>query len=373
MPRFAAFSFICAAVCMTAFPATAQIDLTISGYTKNYLGWMSQDDSAAATEENNFDMLRRSNLKFTAEGTADNGLVYGFYTELFVDGGDDANTIDESYLYLKSNMGKIIAGSENGAAYLLQVGAPGADPATLDGKKQHIQPVNYAITTTPAIGTTLFGGGVDYDNDITGKSEKITYFSPNWNGLQFGLSYTFEVGDPQSASGLVGFTTDDQEDDLGEAYEAAVRWEVPVNNMKLKLGAGYAHIEREAETTVPAVFDDSTEWNVAVDADIGAFGIGVVYTEQDNGQEVLDKDETIVVGVDYTTGPYTFGASWFNNDTNLLGVASEVETNRYMAGVTYKVADGLNFHASAMQIEHEVENAADVEATAVLTGFVLSF
>ncbi len=382
-----------------AAPAMAQIDVTVGGHTKNYVGWLDQDDSPAATEENSFDMLRESELHINAEGTADNGMVYGFHLEMEVDGGDDSNTVEESYLYLASNMGRVNLGSEDGANYLLQVAAPSAD-SNIDGIRQYIQPVNYGIASGNAAFTNYLTGtvaaagaagqvplaamgaatdGWDYDNDITGKDEKITYLSPVWNGFQFGLSYTPEVagdpnGDVNSASGLVGFTTRDSDNGWDQAYEGAVRYEGTFNNVGFAVGAGYTHVEVE-ETTVPNVLDDFQEWNVGADLDIGAFGIGAIWTENNNGLEAGDEDRTIVLGVDYTTGPFQLGASYYDRDDEQGLANGEFETTRYTGGVIYTAAPGLSFRGSISHIEHESPTAgvSDVEATSVLGGVQLNF
>lgn len=376
---------VCGLVLASAPAAQAQIDVTVGGHTKNYIGWMDQD-TTAATDERSFDMVRESELHFNAEGIADNGLVYGFHAELEVDGGDSSQ-VEESYLYLSSNWGRVNAGSENGAAYLLQVAAPSAD-SNIDGIRQYIQPVNYTIATpagTAAVATaaatpgaaSIAGAfeGFDYDNDLSGYDEKLTYLSPVWNGFQFGVSYTPEVGDTNSAPGLTGFNADDTEDDFGEAYEGAIRYEGTFNNVGFAIGAGYTHVEIEEETTVPAVFDDYKEWNVGLDLDIGPFGIGAIYTENNNGTEVGDEDQTYVVGIDYTTGPFQLGASAYFRDDEAGSATTEVDTDRYTGGVIYTAAPGLTFRGSISYIEHELDGSAvaDTEATSVLGGVQFNF
>lgn len=372
-------STVAAGVVFAAAPAMAQIDVTVGGHTKNYVGWMDQDEATgAANEVTSFDMLRESEIHFNAEGTADNGLTYGFHVETEMDAGDDANTVEESYLYLASNLGRVNLGSEDGANYLLQVAAPSAD-SNIDGIRSYIQPVNYAVASANGAFTTYLNGlgpvdGFDYDNDITGVDEKITYLSPVWNGFQFGLSYTPEVGDANSASGLAGFNLNNTDNDLEEAYEGAVRYEGNFNNIGFAVGAGYTQAER-TETTVPAALDDFTEWNVGADFDIGAFGVGAVYTTNNNGTEAGDSDDTIVVGVDYTTGPFQLGASYYTRDDENGLATGEFETDRYSAGVTYTAAPGLSFRGSINHIEHESPTAGvgDVEATSLLGGVQLNF
>lgn len=368
-------------VAFAAAPAMAQVDVTVGGHTKNYIGYLSQDDTAAATEERNFDMLRESELHFNAEGTADNGLTYGFHVESEVD-GVDGFAVEESYLYLSSNLGRVNLGSEDGAAYLLQVAAPSAD-ANIDGLRQYIQPVNYGITSLAggAFATTVAAGsngngGLDYDNDLSAQDEKITYLSPNWSGFQFGLSYTPETVD-DVGTGLGGFNTDNTEDNLGSAYEAAVRYEGTFNNIGFALGAGYSTIDIEENIVAPGAVDDPEEWNIGADFDIGAFGIGAVWTEQDNVNSANNTEsETFVLGGDYTTGPFQFGVSYLNNDfDNAGGVAGDVETDRYTGGVVYTVTQGLTLRGSISFVDHETGGAgvADVDATSVLGGVQFNF
>ena len=365
-------------VAFAAAPAMAQIDLTVGGHTKNYVGWLSQD-TAPTTDERNFDITRETELHVNAEGTADNGLVYGFHLEMNVDGGNGGTIPEESYLYLASNMGRVNVGSEDGAAYLLQVAAPSAD-SNIDGIRQYIQPVNYSIASANTAFTTYLNttvntaDGFDYDNDFAGQAnEKLTYLSPVWSGFQFGLSYTPDRDSAlNSGPAREGFAQDDQANTYGEVYEGAVRYEGTFNNVGFALGAGYTKGMLEQDT---AALDDYKEWNVGADFNIGAFGVGGVWTENNNGTDAGDQDRTFVVGVDYTTGPFQLGASYYDKDDENGLAAGEYETARYTGGVIYTAAPGLSFRGSISHISHESPTAgvSDVDATSVLGGIQLNF
>ena len=370
-----------AGVMLAAAPAMAQIDVTVGGHTKNYIGWIDQDE-AAGQDTRSVDILRESELHFNAEGTADNGLTYGFHVEMEVDGGDSGTTLEESYLYLSSNMGRVNVGSEDGAAYLLQVAAPSAD-SNIDGIRQYINPVNYttmgasgtaarnaAIRAASVNGTTF--DGFDYDNDQTGFSEKLTYLSPVWNGFQFGASYTPDVSnDNGSSTGLMGFNADNttMTSSFNDAWEGAARYEGTFNNVGFALGGGYTHLNNN-DATVGA--DDLQEWNVGADFDIGAFGLGAVYTTNNGAANSNGDSDTWVVGADYTTGPFQLGASYFNNNTE-TGAASDVDTDRYTGGVIYTAAPGLSFRGSVSHIKHDATGQTDTDATSVLGGVQLNF
>ena len=331
-------------VSAVAAPAMAQVDVTVGGHTKNYVGWLSQDD----VDERNFDMLTESEVHFNAEGTADNGLTYGFHVETEAD-GEDGFDVEESYLYLASSLGRVNLGSEDGANYLLQVAAPSAD-ANIDGLRQYINPV-------------IGQGETDYANDVTGQEEKITYLSPNWSGFQFGLSYTPEIGD--NGAGVGGFNTDDVVSDLGNAYEGSLRYEGTFNNIGFAVGAGYTHADVEEEA---AGDDDVDQWNVGADFDIGAFGVGAAYTETEGGVAAADaEEETMVIGADYTTGPFQFGASYLNQEDE-----GDDETDRYTGGVVYTLTQGLTLRGSISYSDLETAGG-DTDATSVLGGVQFNF
>ena len=370
-----------AGLVLASAPAQAQMELTIGGHSKNYVGYLDQD-TTATTEERNVDMQRETELHFNGESTLDNGLTFGFQIETEMDAGDEADTIEESYIYMSGTWGRVNAGSENGAAYLLQVSAPSAD-SNIDGIRQYINPVVYgAISPINAAVTASWAGGspagitdadgFDYDNDITGVSEKITYLSPNWNGFQVGASYTFDVGDNNSANNnTTGFNVDDAANTFGDAWEAAIRYEGVFSNFGYAVGAGYTTVELEAPGGAGQNTDDMTEWNVGIDVDSGPFGLGLVYTEGDDGTAQREEVTTWVAGIDYTTGPFKFGASYFNRDDETAGV-SDLETERYTGGVIYTDGPGLSFRGSVSQIEHEV-GTVDADATSVMGGVQINF
>lgn len=369
-----------AGLLLASAPAQAQMELTIGGHSKNYVGYLSQD-TLPGVDERNVDMIRETELHFNGESTLDNGLTFGFQVETEVDGGDDSNTIEESYIYMSGTWGRVNAGSENGAAYLLQVAAPSAD-SNIDGIRQYINPVNYAAAVAPvnsfAVANAWAGrtngtsdvDGFDYDNDLTGTSEKITYLTPNYNGFQAGASYTFDTADNGSVTPVgSGFNTSNVNATTGDAWEIAARYEGVVSNFGYAFGAGYTTVNLDNPA---AGIDDLSEWNVGLDVDSGPFGIGAVYTEGDNGQVNGSDVDTYVVGVDYTTGPFKFGASYLNQDDELGVIGSDLETDRITGGVIYTAGPGLSFRGSVSNIQTDL-GAASADATSVMGGVQINF
>ncbi|MAE51579.1 MAG: porin [Micavibrio sp.] len=355
---------------MSSTAAHAEVDLDIGGYFKGYGAYVSQDE-ALNTDVKDVDFIRDTEIHFTGETTLDNGLTVGFHTEATTDGGDNFG-IDETYAYFSGSWGRVNFGDEDGAAYLLQVSAPAADE-NIDGIRQFVQPVNYGALP----GAAVIGTGMDYDMDPSRKSTKLTYLTPILNGFQAGLTYS---PDTDRAAGLNGVGTDDQEDIVEETYEASVRYEGQFNNVGVILGAGYSHGEIGSDNPLVAGAgglgtntEDRKVWNVGADFDIGPFGIGAIYKDDNAGLEGAgnDDEETWVVGVDYTTGPFKLGASYFDQD-NTFGTAN-IDTKRYSGGVTYTYGPGMTFRGSVGQIEHDYANANDDDATYVTLGTQINF
>lgn len=355
-----------------ATPAAAQVQLELGGYFKGYGAYVDQDETAN-NEVNDLDIIRDTEVHFGGETTLDNGLTVGAHIEAEADGGD-AFGVDESYVYFSGGWGRTNFGDEDGAAYLLQVEAPSAD-SNIDGLRQYVQPVNYAIL--PGIANGAFAAnGLDYDHDVSGKNSKVTYLTPILNGFQGGLSFS---PDTDAADDFEGIGRDDQNNTFGETYEAGVRYEGQFNNVGMILGAGYSHTELEANDGT-SFTDDRQAWNVGADFDIGPFGIGASYSEDNNGEADLDgvaggantdDEETIVVGVDYTTGPFKLGASYMNKE-NTLGTDG-LETDRYSGGVTYTYGPGMTFRGSVGHVEHDPSGASEADATYVTLGTQINF
>lgn len=333
------------ALTLAVSPAFAADDsgvkLGLGGHFKGYVNY-SDEDSAKAV-----DFLRDTEVHFGGETTLDNGLTVGAHIEATADGADGFG-VDESYVYFAGSWGRVNAGREDGAAYLLQVAAPSADD-NIDGIRQFINPVSF-----------LGDVSVDYANDYAKSADKITYLSPVFSGFQAGVSYATEDGpatsggNRSSASGVAS-----------DVMEGAVRYEGMVGSVGLIAGAGY--------TT--AGDNDFDQWNTGVDLDIGAFGLGAVYTTAEEGDAEVD---TWAIGTDYTTGPFKLGASYLNadGDASVSGLNVSGDLDRYAAGVVYSYGPGMTFRGSVGYTDVDASAGAftgSEDATTVTIGTQVNF
>ena len=358
-------------VAFVAAPAQAEVSLNLGGHFKGYVTFHNQD-TATGVDERSFDMIRETEVHFTGETTLDNGLTVGFHIEAEADGGNSFD-VEESYAYFAGNWGRLNVGAEDGAAYLLQVAAPAAD-TNIDGIRQYVNPVNYAAGVVPAGWAALAGGATnfDYAQDVTGYADKLTYITPVFNGFQAAVSYSFDLAAGVNNNGYAnsfGVRWENQTG-FGDAYEAAVRYEGNFNAVRLTLGAGYTHAEREA----PAVGEDDRQaWNVGANLGFGPFNVGLTYKDDDNGLKGSNDTKIWVLGADYTTGPWVLGASYYDREDEQGTGVADVDTKRYSAGVTYTYGPGMTFRGSVHHIEHSTSGVGDFDATSVLLGTQINF
>lgn len=323
-----------AAVMAIASPAFAQeetgVKLDLGGHFKGYGVYVDSDTNGLRET----DIIRETEVHFSGETTLDNGLTVGAHIEATADAGDSF-AIDESYAYFSGSWGRVNFGAEDGAAFLLQVAAPSAD-SNYDGVRQFVNP---------------FGDidSLDYAQDVSGKSDKLTYLTPVFSGFQAGVSWTPKSGDSR---GLNGVSSDTGSEDT---VDVAVRYEGKFDSVDVNAGAGYTNYEG----------DDA--WNVGLDLGLGAWGLGAVYTTEDTAN-TNDSTDTYVVGADYTTGPFTLGASYLNKDVE----STDTNTDRYTGGVVYSYGPGMTFRGS---VSYVAEDAAgtDTDGTAVLLGTQINF
>lgn len=245
------------------------------------------------------------------------------------------------------------------------------------------------------------GSRFDYDNALSGFNNKITYMTPVFSGFQAGVSYTPEIGASRdfanndddgalraAASGALLATQ------YGDVWDLAARYEGTLGEVGLAVGGNWSHAELEYDDGQPvfytdvdgvggftpgdvsiATLDDREVWNVGVDFNWRAFGIGAAYTEDDNGVSGDEfETETWVVGADYTTGPFKLGASYLDHTQNIA--SAEMDAERWTGGVVYTYGPGMTFRGSVSFIDHEEGvgyAGSSADATSVVLGTQIDF
>lgn len=364
-------------------PAHAEVKLGLGGFFRGYGVWADSD----VDNLHELDLRRDSEIHVSGETVLDNGLTVGFHTEQKLGG---TTSTDEAYGYFSGPWGRVNLGSEDGAAYLLQVGAPSAD-SNVDGLRTYIQGVTAADaiftagTGLPGLTAANVGNAVfDYDqvsDPTAANTERLTYLTPKFEGFQAGLSYAPKQG--QSSVGTAVMTTDTDLGQYENIWDVSARWDGEFQGFGISVGGGYSNAGLEQddalvlgaanEDSAPVLVDGLTQWNAGLNLTWNSFSLGGSYlraeTENqdafDAGDNAAVSDtlanldvmrETWVIGGAWENGPFHAGVSYLNQNTSRDGAGAtadggeikevDAEVEKFTVGGGYTYGPGMTFRGA---------------------------
>lgn len=369
-----------------ATPAKAELKLDLGGYFSGYGVFTDNNEATinagygataagagSATSLRQFDFRRDTEVHVMGETTLDNGLTVGFQTEQALGG---ATVTDEAYAYGQGGWGRINLGSEDGAAYLLQVAAPGADSNT-DGLRTYIQalaPITNQTVFYRSVGdgsgydqevltlstldasTGAFGSGgvLDYDHqsDPTAtNTDRISYLTPKFNGFQGGVSFAPEQGQNAVGNNVAAPTADNnvaaafdrsasalnavgnggatQYEDI---WEAAVRWDGEFQGFGISAGGGFSTADLESAAVITAqaatangdfgLTDGVESWNAGASVTWSGFSLGGSWLHSEQGVTANIEDNGTAIAVrsgDVERETWVVGLGWDNGPWHVGG------------------------------------------------------
>lgn len=370
---------------LLAMPAQAELNLDLGGHFRGYGAFTDVD--AAGTQD--FELRRDTEVHFTGEATSDNGLTVGVHYEAMV--GGDLIT-DEAYAYFAGNWGRFNLGSEDGAAYLLQVAAPSGD-SNVDGLRTNIQTITatglaangaflnngtYTGTFADRFATGASGAGatnvngarvLDYDHADFQDTDRLTYLTPKFSGFQGGVSYAPQSGQRLTGNGTAATATDTA-DEFENLWEVAARWDGEFEGFGMSAGAGYS----TAETQVAGLLDgDLDTWNAGLNVAFQGFSVGGAYTttEADLAAAATLESDTWVVGAAWDNGPYHVGVSYLDQTVEETATA-DVDSDRWAIGAGYTYGPGMSFRGGVTNGNVD-DGATDEDFTQVTVGTDIQF
>ena len=257
------------------------IQVSVGGYWGEFVSYTTQDDRGSTTSQvanatsgklTQFDEWSDKEIHFNGRTTLDNGLTLGFRLEL--EGNTDAtDQIDETFMFIEGRFGRMELGSLNNVQYRMGYNAPEAQtrPWSNEG---NIFNVLANPTGSPAfdsmLGTTR---SRFFDND----SEKINYYTPRFEGFQFGVSYI-----PNSAQDRNGGP-----DPISNAYSRG--WAAAANFVRtfgafdIAASGGYMRWQGP-ELTPTTSAPNPDQWNVGLQLGYAGFKVGGSYGKIKDGR-----------------------------------------------------------------------------------------
>jgi predicted porin len=329
-------------------------------------------------------------IVFTPSVTLDNGLTFGINVQMEAQNeGGGADGIDESYVTISGDtLGRIVIGGENSAGYASMVGAPSVGSLAIQSASvSTVSPI--AHTFRSAAGSAFTE--VASNND----AQRISYFTPSFNGLTLGVSYAPDAD--TNASNALG-TNRNAADSLTDVFDLGLNYSQSFGTVDLTVGARYGVGSRQGGTTDPdfqvdpdtsAIVDegstavtggDPETWGIGMQLGFGAFTVGGHYAENDADDATNEgNEEGWGLGATYDiAGPWSVGLEGFQGRTTNDQAAGEPDSeyNAYKLAGSRSLGTGVSWDVYAIYAENKnVDGTAgdDRDATIIGTSINLSF
>ncbi len=389
------FYYSTAILALTAFQtANAQEwDLAVHGYFNQHTGYASNDFDAGSAavlyngyrERGDYDeaiFYTDAEIHFTPSITLDNGLTFGVNIQLEADNnmGDD---IDESYMEIKGDrFGKLVLGSENSAGYKMMVAAPSVTSMPIDSP---------SISAYVPFSGVYSGGfreaGLSSATEVAGNNDaqRITYFSPSFNGFMVGVSYAPTGKFTNGAVANGGSRNNgvfDRKESLNDIVDIAASYTQTFGDFDVAIAGRYGfsswgkNVDRDGGGNK---IDDPTTWGVGAQFGYMGFTIGGSYAENDNGVKGGEGDST-----GWSVGmSYEFQNPWSVEAVTYQGKADNgPEKEKYQAyriGASRDLGPGVDFDLYGLYVKADNGYSsgsrmdADVEGWGLGTAINLSF
>lgn len=354
-----------------AAPAASGLSVNVGGFIDFQAGFADQD-SAYEVGANSRDAKFQNDteIHFSVEGLADNGLKYGAVIELNADVSADADAdggnADKTYLFLESDAGRVEMGANSPVTTTMGVSAATIARATGGVDGDFYDFINLTggnfITTQELPAAEAAEGGVRED------ANKISYYSPVFSGFQLGVSYTPDEGDSGTVAGATGSLNGDAENvfDLGLSYAGDFDG----------FGVSAAAIGEFGESEAAGI-EDTAAWSFGLALDYMGFSVAGSYTDwADSGLatgSTEDSQSSWTLGAAYETGPFGVSVTYLDSEGS-NGVASQ-EFQNLVVGADYTLAPGLvpYVEVSFFDTDDNVAGTADNDGSVILVGTELSF
>jgi len=333
--------------------ASDGVKLSLGGFMRSYYGMTFDDDSDGESgHDRSLDGVGTDGeVYFLGDVTLDNGITVGTRIELEAEEDDDQ--IDAAYVYFKGGFGDIRIGSLDGAASAMYMLPPGSS-------------ANFGPYSPNTIGSVASPGF--FDPSAVGKAQKIVYYSPNWSGFSFGVSYTpnsntedYNGDDDAQAT----FHPSRDANSLNHEAQLGLHYDFEGDGWGLALGGAVTYsgdIEEHGDS-------DRTGYNVGANLSFGGLTVGAAFTYLDRDRFADSDDENsadlwvVGAGLSYNVDAWTVGAGWAHlesdDDSNTAG---DQDATLDRVGVTgsYAMGPGIDLDAGIFYSWVDADEGASV-------------
>ena len=341
--------------------AAGPIALKLGGYFTALAVHSSQDDGAGQPAANTHNMMltREAEVSFSGSTTLDNGVSAGVDVQLEAETCGDQ--VDESYIWFKGSFGQVVIGAENGAGNKSFRGSsvPMAGFVSTWSSNYRL----YATGTNAAASP--------FRSDVSGDSEKLTYWTPKMSGFQVGVSYTLDSGEIGSSYG--GQEADNTAGQQSNIWELGATYSGNTGKDGVAYNVSGAYIKGDNETSGGV---DQKVWALGADVTFSGITIAGGYGKDNQATSGNNTDRTDWnVGAKGSSGAVSYGISYSKTKDEVSGTGDDTR-DHWIAAASYAFGPGISFSAGIENVKLEDgANAAAAEnnATSIMLGTALFF
>lgn len=365
-----------------AEPLTAKV-----GGNAMFYGSHTSEDHDAGTRSSDFNTNIEVYIK--AEGKLESGLKYGVKLELEADQNSTSNE-DENFLYAEHTWGRVELGQKEGVTTYdrMMTGAP-SDFASGGINGRNSDKFSDYVANVDASGSEGLPSALTglYETFSGQDSTKISYFSPKFDGFQFGASYTpngAEEGQSTVRTNGAALPTNALSlGNFGDILEFGGTYETQFNDAGFLITAGYVTgaVDRD---TGGAHHEDLRSWTIGSQISIGNFTIGAGYvTHGDSGLDKAaayrDDTEGYTAGIQYEQDNWIIGTNYLNAQwEDDLTTAQNEKLTAHSIGGTYFVTNHFSIFSEMTFFDFEGDYASDTirqstDGSVFLAGTALKF
>jgi len=354
--------------------APAPIQVVVGGYMIQYFGYASNNDgvnyasgngrAAAGTvgQMNKTSQQHDTEIWVGGRSTMANGIVVGFDVQIEgasqnYQGAIAGDQIDEVYAFVDGAFGRALIGAENGAAYIMNYGAPAPGATSQWGANEFgsawiHQPANVSFSSTTAV-------------TQTGDNHKLTYFTPGrWAGFQFGVSYM-----PNSIEDFNGFV--DTRAARANAWEYSANYVNTIAGIRVAASAGLGYVpEVDGAASNTANGNAIKDWSYGLQLGYGPFTVGGGYRVIDAPLAATDGS-VYAVGAAYQDGPFALTLSYLQSNANgTVGVTGDDVVKQTILGGSYNLGPGVDVIGAIINQSYKDETGAAANQNSGSAGIV---
>ena len=402
--------------------AEEKVKLEVRGYANQYFGIGDVDvdadntDTGATTSQDSTSEYSDGEIHFKGRTTLDNGLTVGVHVEL--EFNENTDQIDEQYVWLRGDFGKLVIGSENLPDYLTFWGvtAPNVGVPINSGWISAFAPIPSGITSG-------FRSSIQTTNlTLTNDTFQIGYQSPRFSGFQFVVGYAptdASSGNPKNA-------VTDEDAELTNIISVGANFSESFNGVDVGFAVGYEHADgpnkagkAQTDLNISARegLRDSADLDILdpellfgatglsadekkdlaivdgllandgvkatdvsdpqifkVGASIGSGGFSIAGSYGVYDSDGSDDGISYDIGASYSTGPWGVSVAYFHGEEEGTAGGGDDEVDAVVGAVSYSLGPGIKTSLSILYAKWEDEGGVvESESTMGILGLAISF